>query len=128
MHARDSAEHRAAAARRRQEDLGEGASAGQPLRSGGRSQRGLEARRRPSARSWAAPAGGAALATRSSSTTSIRSARADRRPPRISLCAARAHNLHAAEQDYGREHIDRKIAASRARHRPAAAEVLPGLF
>jgi len=38
------------------------------------------------------------------------------------------HNLHAAEEDYGRDHIDRKIAARRARHRPATAEVLPGLF
>jgi 5-methylcytosine-specific restriction endonuclease McrA len=27
----------------------------------------------------------------------------------------RAHNLHAAERDYGRDHIDRKIAASRDR-------------
>jgi 5-methylcytosine-specific restriction endonuclease McrA len=40
----------------------------------------------------------------------------------------RAHNLHAAEQDYGRNHIDRKIAASRARRRPPATEVLPRLW
>jgi 5-methylcytosine-specific restriction endonuclease McrA len=39
----------------------------------------------------------------------------------------RAHNLHAAEQDYGRDHIDRKIAGGRARRRPAA-EVLSGLY
>jgi 5-methylcytosine-specific restriction endonuclease McrA len=39
-----------------------------------------------------------------------------------------AHNLHAAEQDYGRDHIDRKIAANRARNGAAAGEVLPGLF
>jgi 5-methylcytosine-specific restriction endonuclease McrA len=33
----------------------------------------------------------------------------------------RAHNLHAAEQDYGRQHIDRKIAAARLRgDRPSA--------
>jgi 5-methylcytosine-specific restriction endonuclease McrA len=39
----------------------------------------------------------------------------------------RAHNLHAAERDYGREHIDRKIAANRDRkHRPGAPTI-PGL-
>jgi 5-methylcytosine-specific restriction endonuclease McrA len=39
-----------------------------------------------------------------------------------------SHNLHAAEQDYGRDHIDRKIAASRTRGRPASAEVLQGVW
>jgi hypothetical protein len=34
------------------------------------------------------------------------------------------NNLHAAEQDYGREHIDRKIAASRRRNHRAAETVL----
>jgi 5-methylcytosine-specific restriction endonuclease McrA len=39
----------------------------------------------------------------------------------------RAHNLHAAEQDYGQERIDRKIAASRRRNHRPAAETIPGL-
>jgi 5-methylcytosine-specific restriction endonuclease McrA len=39
----------------------------------------------------------------------------------------RAHNRHAAEQDYGRDHIDRKIAAGRARKDHPDAEILPGL-
>jgi 5-methylcytosine-specific restriction endonuclease McrA len=39
----------------------------------------------------------------------------------------RAHNLHAAEQDYGREHIDRKITASRHRNHSPAPETIPGL-
>jgi 5-methylcytosine-specific restriction endonuclease McrA len=32
----------------------------------------------------------------------------------------RAHNLYAAEQDFGREHIDRKIAVSRLRRNAGA--------
>jgi 5-methylcytosine-specific restriction endonuclease McrA len=39
----------------------------------------------------------------------------------------RAHNLHAAEQDYGRDHIDRKIAAARRRKNRPALQTLPGL-
>jgi hypothetical protein len=38
----------------------------------------------------------------------------------------RAHNLHAAEQDYGRQHIDRKIAAARTRNR-RSAPTTPGV-
>jgi hypothetical protein len=39
----------------------------------------------------------------------------------------RAHNLYAAQQDFGREHIDRKIAVSR-RHRAAgSAPTIPGV-
>jgi hypothetical protein len=38
-----------------------------------------------------------------------------------------AHNRHAAEQDYGRDHIDRKIAAARPRKDHFVAELLPGL-
>jgi hypothetical protein len=38
-----------------------------------------------------------------------------------------AHNLHAAEQDFGRDRIERKIAAGRACKNPPAAETLPGL-
>jgi 5-methylcytosine-specific restriction endonuclease McrA len=38
----------------------------------------------------------------------------------------KAHNLHAAEQDFGREHIDRKIAASRVGANPGAAPTIPG--
>jgi 5-methylcytosine-specific restriction endonuclease McrA len=40
----------------------------------------------------------------------------------------RVHNRHAAEQDYGREHIARKVAASRPRGDLAAPATLPGLF
>jgi 5-methylcytosine-specific restriction endonuclease McrA len=36
----------------------------------------------------------------------------------------RAHNLHAAEQDFGRDHIHRKIAANR---NAAAAPTIPGV-
>jgi 5-methylcytosine-specific restriction endonuclease McrA len=39
----------------------------------------------------------------------------------------RVHNRHAAEQDYGREHIARKVAASRFRDDLAAPATLPGL-
>jgi hypothetical protein len=39
----------------------------------------------------------------------------------------RAHNTYAAEQDYGRDHIDRKIAAGRPGKDHPAAEFLPGL-
>ena len=39
-----------------------------------------------------------------------------------------AHNLYAAEQDYGRQHIDRKIAARRRRHHRPAGETIPGLW
>jgi 5-methylcytosine-specific restriction endonuclease McrA len=39
----------------------------------------------------------------------------------------RAHNRHAAEQDYGRNHIERKIAAGRPRKDHPDAEILPGL-
>jgi hypothetical protein len=39
----------------------------------------------------------------------------------------RAHNRHAAEQDYGRDYIDRKIAASRPRKDHPAAEFRPGV-
>jgi 5-methylcytosine-specific restriction endonuclease McrA len=39
----------------------------------------------------------------------------------------RAHNRHAAEQDYGRDHIDRKIAAARPHKAHPAAQILPGL-
>jgi hypothetical protein len=39
----------------------------------------------------------------------------------------RAHNLHAAEQDFGREHIDRKVAASRLGGNPGAAPTTPGV-
>jgi hypothetical protein len=39
----------------------------------------------------------------------------------------RAHNVYAAEQDYGRDHIARKIAARRPRKAHPAAEILPGL-
>jgi hypothetical protein len=37
------------------------------------------------------------------------------------------HNRHAAEQDYGRDYIDRKIAAGRQRKDHPATEMLPGL-
>jgi 5-methylcytosine-specific restriction endonuclease McrA len=40
----------------------------------------------------------------------------------------RAHNRHAAEQDYGPDYIDRKIAAGRRRKDHPAAEILPGLW
>jgi 5-methylcytosine-specific restriction endonuclease McrA len=40
----------------------------------------------------------------------------------------RAHNLHAAEQDYGREHIATKVAARQARaHSAPILPLLPGL-
>ncbi len=40
----------------------------------------------------------------------------------------RAHNLHTAEQDYGREHIATKVAARRARaHSAPTLPLLPGL-
>jgi 5-methylcytosine-specific restriction endonuclease McrA len=39
----------------------------------------------------------------------------------------RAHNHYAAEQDYGREHIDRKIAASRRRNRQPGGQTILGL-
>jgi 5-methylcytosine-specific restriction endonuclease McrA len=39
----------------------------------------------------------------------------------------RAHNLHAAGQDYGRDHIAQKIAAARRRKDHPAAQSLPGL-
>jgi 5-methylcytosine-specific restriction endonuclease McrA len=39
----------------------------------------------------------------------------------------RAHNRHAAEQDYGRDYIDRKIAAARPPKDHSVAQVLPGL-
>ena len=40
----------------------------------------------------------------------------------------RAHNLHAAEQDYGREHIAAKVAARQARaHSAPTLPLLPGL-
>jgi hypothetical protein len=39
----------------------------------------------------------------------------------------RVHNRHEAEQDYGREHIARKVAARRLRADLAAPATLPGL-
>jgi hypothetical protein len=40
----------------------------------------------------------------------------------------RAHNLHAAEQDYGRQHIAAKVAGRRARaHSTPTLSLLPGL-
>jgi len=39
----------------------------------------------------------------------------------------RAHNLHAAQQDYGRDHIDRKIATRRHRHHRPGAQTIPGV-
>jgi 5-methylcytosine-specific restriction endonuclease McrA len=37
----------------------------------------------------------------------------------------RAHNLHAAEQDFGREHIQRQIARSRLHRKARAARTVP---
>jgi hypothetical protein len=39
----------------------------------------------------------------------------------------RAHNLYAAEQDFGREHIDRKIAAARLRRDSPSPPTIPGI-
>jgi len=39
----------------------------------------------------------------------------------------RGHNLHAAEQDFGREHIDRKVAASRLGGNSGAAPTIPSV-
>ena len=40
----------------------------------------------------------------------------------------RVHNFHAAEQDYGREHVARKVGARRGRGvRSPAAATIPGL-
>jgi hypothetical protein len=38
------------------------------------------------------------------------------------------HNIHAAEQDYGAEHIARKVASHRARRNSGSAPTTPGLF
>jgi 5-methylcytosine-specific restriction endonuclease McrA len=40
----------------------------------------------------------------------------------------RVHNHHAAEQDYGAEHIARKVASHRARHKASTSPTIPGLF
>ena len=40
----------------------------------------------------------------------------------------RAHNRHEAEQDFGREHIARKVASRRARRNASPHPTLPGLF
>jgi hypothetical protein len=40
----------------------------------------------------------------------------------------RVHNIHAAEQDYGAEHIARKVASHRARRDSGGAPTTPGLF
>jgi 5-methylcytosine-specific restriction endonuclease McrA len=39
----------------------------------------------------------------------------------------RAHNLHAAERDYGRDHIDRKISARRNHNPPSGTQTIPGV-
>ena len=40
----------------------------------------------------------------------------------------RVHNHHAAEQDYGAEHIARKVASRRARRNASTSPTIPGLF
>ena len=40
----------------------------------------------------------------------------------------RVHNHHAAEQDYGAEHIARKVASRRARRNASTLPTIPGLF
>ncbi len=40
----------------------------------------------------------------------------------------RVHNHHAAEQDYGAEHIAHKVASHRARRNTDASPTIPGLF
>jgi 5-methylcytosine-specific restriction endonuclease McrA len=40
----------------------------------------------------------------------------------------RVHNHHAAEQDYGADHIARTVAAHRARRQAGASPTIPGLF
>jgi hypothetical protein len=40
----------------------------------------------------------------------------------------RVHNIHAAEQDYGAEHIARKVASHRARRNSGSSPTTPGLF
>ena len=95
--------------RLRQEDLGEGASAGESIRPGRRSARG-----------WTRDGGQCAFVgstgqrcppgINSSSTTST--LRQGGPPTTANLTLrCRAHNRHQAEQDFGREHIARKSAA-----------------
>ncbi len=40
----------------------------------------------------------------------------------------RVHNHHAADQDYGAEHIAHKVASHRARRNAGVSPALPGLF
>jgi 5-methylcytosine-specific restriction endonuclease McrA len=40
----------------------------------------------------------------------------------------RFHNHHAAEQDYGAEHIARKVASRRARRSASTSPTIPGIF
>jgi 5-methylcytosine-specific restriction endonuclease McrA len=40
----------------------------------------------------------------------------------------RVHNHHAAEQDYGTEHMARKVASHRARRNASTSPTIPGLF
>ena len=97
--------------RLRQEDLGEGASAGESIRSGRRSARGVDARWRPMR--LRGEHGPAAVPPGINFELHHVDPFARGGPPTTAnlTLRCRAHNRHQAEQDFGREHIARKSAA-----------------
>jgi 5-methylcytosine-specific restriction endonuclease McrA len=126
MHARDSQGYREAPARHGQEDHIEGPSPGQPLRPVAISD---EVWRRDEGQCAFVGSTGRRCGSRHLLQLHHLDPSGKGGPTtaaNISL-RCRAHNLHAAEQDYGRAHIDRKIAAARRRKNPSAAQTLPGL-
>jgi hypothetical protein len=113
--------------RRRQEELGDRTSLWQPVRAGGGSQGGVEAR-------WGSCAFVGSTGRRCNSRHQVQLhhldpfARGGRATAANLTLRCRVHNHHAAEQDYGAEQIARKVASHRARRNPGTSPTIPGLF